>query len=88
MAEKQKLGEGHRTEDRRFSGRAKRVSHTVGTGENDQVGDKRRLKGAERSKSSGGRVVPIAQTLGGDFQKGQNGSGKRSTPAAKMGGEW
>lgn len=80
------IGEGHRTEDRRYSGRAKRVSHTAKRG--DMVGDKRKLRGTERIKNSGTRTVPIAKTLGSDNYHRENGSGSRALPKSMMVGDW
>lgn len=85
-----KLGEGRRTEDRRGTGRARRVSHTVSKDSNNQTGDKRSHPYAPKPMEgmSTGRSVPIAQTLGGETQSKSNGSGKRSTPVSMKVGEW
>lgn len=90
MAEK--LGEGHRNSDRRKSGVARRVAHTVSSDANNQVGDRRRnTYGPRVDKPSSSRTVPIAETVGGDLKRPQNGGGSRAVPKAIKAmkvGEW
>lgn len=75
----------HRVEDKRLHGRGDNATHTVSKDENDQLGDKRHLrKRMEVPGGEGSRIVPIAETTGGDLKKKNNGGGKRVAPASMM----
>jgi hypothetical protein len=79
-----KLGEGRKTSDRRGHGAGDNQPATIHGGDN--LGDRRKLKGIQRS-SGESRAVPVAETVGGDLKKGSNGSGTRATPASMKLGE-
>ena len=88
MAEK--IGRGRSTSDRRKSGNARRVPHTVHGG--DMVGDKRklpRMEGVEAPTSEGSRTVPIAAVAPGasPLEKRENGGGRRAMPKSMKVGE-
>lgn len=74
-----------RADDGRGTGAHNRIPHT-GPHDTDMVGDKRRLAKTNKAPkgSTGGRSVPIAETLGGDLKRRSNGAGQRLAPPSML----